>query len=325
MKLVKNMDRKQIAENRNAQTGVSLAASFRRTIAKDLFLYALVAPGLLYFLIFKYVPMWGVMISFQNYSPFLGFFKSEWVGFEHFARLFSNADFYMLFRNTMAINVLSLVFFFPLPIIVALLLNELQTEWFKKTLQSVVYLPHFLSWVVIVGLSLLLLSKEHGVLNQLLELVGWGPIEFLTEPKYFWALLTGQTIWKELGWGTVIFLAAIAGVDPQLYEAAKMDGAGRIRMMWNVTLPSIRNVIIILLILRIGHMMDVGFEQVFLMMNGAVADVAEVFDTYVFRVGIKQGDFSYSTAVGLFKSIVGLVLVIGANKLSKKFGEEGVY
>ncbi|MEC0271372.1 ABC transporter permease [Paenibacillus anseongense] len=302
-----------------------MAASLRRTIAKDLFLYALVAPGLLYFLIFKYVPMWGVMISFQNYSPFLGFFKSEWVGFEHFARLFSNADFYMLFRNTMAINVLSLVFFFPLPIIVALLLNELQREWFKKSLQSVVYLPHFLSWVVIVGLSLLLLSKEHGVLNQLLELVGWGPIEFLTEPKYFWALLTGQTIWKELGWGTVIFLAAIAGVDPQLYEAAKMDGAGRIRMMWNVTLPSIRNVIIILLILRIGHMMDVGFEQVFLMMNGAVADVAEVFDTYVFRVGIKQGDFSYSTAVGLFKSIVGLVLVIGANKLSKKFGEEGVY
>jgi putative aldouronate transport system permease protein len=300
-------------------------AAFIRTLAKDFFLYLLIIPGMLYFLIFKYVPMWGVLIAFQNYSPYLGFFHSEWVGFDHFVRLFSNDDFILLFRNTMAINVLSLICFFPLPILVSLMLNELRAEWFKKSLQSIVYLPHFLSWVVIAGLSLLLLSKESGVVNQLLGLAGFGPIEFLTEPKYFWALLTAQTIWKELGWGTVIFLAAIAGVDPQLYEAAKMDGAGRIRMMWNVTLPSIRNVIVILLILRIGHMMDVGFEQVYLMMNGAVSEVADVFDTYVFRAGIKQGDFSYSTAVGLFKSVVGFLLVIGANKLAKKFGEEGVY
>ncbi|UUZ91983.1 ABC transporter permease subunit [Paenibacillus sp. P25] len=185
--------------------------------------------------------------------------------------------------------------------------------------------PHFLSWVIIVGISFLMLSKTEGVVNHLLEYMGFGRIDFLTEPKYFWASLTLQSIWKEVGWGTVIFLAAIAGVDVQLYEAARMDGAGRLRQMWHVTPPAIRSVIIILLILRIGHIMDVGFEQVYLMMNGAVSEVAEVFDTYVYRVGVLQGEFSFSTAVGLFKSVIGLILVITANKLAKKFGEEGVY
>jgi putative aldouronate transport system permease protein len=303
----------------------SLARRIWNPIRQDLFLYLLILPGVLYFLIFKYVPMWGVLISFQNYSPFTGLLHSEWVGFEHFQRFFSNDDFAILFRNTMAINLLSLIFFFPLPILVSLLLNELKVEWFKKTLQSIIYLPHFLSWVIIVGLSFLMLSKDQGVINQVLVSLGYDKVDFLTEPKFFWGLLTLQSIWKELGWGTVIFLAAMSGVDPQLYEAARMDGAGRFRQMWNVTLPGIRNVIIILLILRIGHIMDVGFEQVYLMMNGAVSSVADVFDTYVYRVGIQQGDFSYSTAVGLFKSVVGLLLVIGANRLAKKFGEEGIY
>lgn len=302
-----------------------LVQSIWKPIRQDFFLYLLILPGVLYFLIFKYVPMWGVLISFQNYSPFTGLLHSEWVGFEHFQRFFSNDDFAILFRNTMAINLLSLIFFFPLPILVSLLLNELKVEWFKKTLQSIIYLPHFLSWVIIVGLSFLMLSKDQGIINQVLVSLGYDKVDFLTEPKFFWGLLTLQSIWKELGWGTVIFLAAMSGVDPQLYEAARMDGAGRFRQMWNVTLPGIRNVIIILLILRIGHIMDVGFEQVYLMMNGAVARVADVFDTYVYRVGIQQGDFSYSTAVGLFKSVVGLLLVIGANRLAKKFGEEGIY
>jgi putative aldouronate transport system permease protein len=269
--------------------------------------------------------MWGVLIAFQDYSAFLGFFHSKWVGLEHFERLFANPDFYQIFRNTMIINVLNLIFFFPLPIVLSLLLNEIRQEWFKKTIQSIVYLPHFLSWVIIVGISFLMLSKTQGVFNHLLEYAGFSRIDFLTEPRYFWALLTVQTIWKEVGWGTVIFLAAIASVDLQLYEAARMDGASRIRQMWHVTLPAIRNVVIILLILRIGHIMDVGFEQVYLMMNGAVSEVAEVFDTYVYRVGILQGQFSFSTAVGLFKSVVGVILVVASNKLAKKFGEEGVY
>lgn len=285
----------------------------------------LALPGILYFLIFKYLPMWGLVLSFQNYSPFLGVFNSPWVGWDHFQRLFSNPDFPILFRNTLAISFLNLIFFFPLPIIISLLLNELRSEIYKRFIQTVIYLPHFLSWVIIFSLTFLMLSQSDGLVNKLLEYLGRDKYPFLTNPNIFWFLLTAQSIWKEVGWGTIIFLAAIAGVDPQLYEAARIDGANRFRQMWHVTLPAIRTVIVILLILRLGDILEVGFEQVFLMYNGAVANVAEVFDTYVYRVGIQQGQFSYSTAVGLFKSLVGLVLVVFANKLAKKFGEEGVY
>lgn len=294
-------------------------------IKRDKFLYLLALPGIMYFVLFKYVPMWGILISFQDYSPYQGLIASKWVGLEHFQRFFANPDFFQLFRNTMAINLLNLIFFFPLPIVLSLMLNEVRSAAYKKLLQSVVYLPHFLSWVIIVGISFLFLSQGEGILNKILVELGFGKIDFLTNKNYFWAILTIQSIWKEAGWGTVIFLAAIAGIDPQLYEASTMDGAGKLRQMWHITLPGIRSVVVVLLILRIGHMMDVGFEQVFLMMNGAVSDVADVFDTYVYRLGVKQGQFSFSTAVGLFKSVIGLLLVIGANQLAKKFGEDGVY
>jgi putative aldouronate transport system permease protein len=294
-------------------------------VKRDKFLYLLALPGLVYFLIFRYVPMWGILISFQDYSPYQGMRGSPWVGFEHFQRFFSNPDFFTLFRNTMAINLLSLFFFFPLPILLSIMLNEVRQMTYKKIIQSIVYLPHFLSWVIIVGISFLLLSTGDGLINKMLVSLGMEKIDFLTNKNYFWGLLTLQSIWKDAGWGTIIFLASMAGIDPQLYEAAKIDGASRFRQIWHVTLPGIRSVIVILLILRIGHIMDVGFEQVFLMMNGAVSDVADVFDTYVYRLGVKQGQFSFSTAVGLFKSVVGLLLVIGANKLAKKFGEDGVY
>lgn len=307
----------------------SPAAKRRRSvwngIKRDRYLYLLALPGIVFFLLFKYVPMWGILISFQNYSPYQGMWASQWVGFEHYIRFFSNPDFLILFRNTMAINLLSLIFFFPLPILLSVMMNELRGTKFKKTIQSIVYLPHFLSWVIIVGITFLLLSTGEGIINQLLAAAGMNKIDFLTNPNYFWGLLTVQSIWKDAGWGTVLFLAAMASIDPQLNEAAKIDGANRFRQIWHITLPGIRSVIIILLILRIGHIMDVGFEQVFLMMNGAVSDVADVFDTYVYRLGIKQGQLSFSTAVGVFKSIVGLILVIGANKLAKKFGEDGVY
>ncbi|MEK8129505.1 ABC transporter permease subunit [Paenibacillus filicis] len=306
------------------------AAAKRRSriwaiMMRDKFLYLLALPGLLFMVLFKYVPMWGIIIAFQNYSPYKGVLHSDWVGLEHFIRFFSNPDFMLLFRNTMAINLMNLVFYFPLPIVVALLLNEVVGKTFKKWVQSIVYLPHFLSWVIIVGITILLLSRTDGLINNLLTYFGFAKIDFLTNPKLFWILLTVQSIWKEAGWGTIIFLAAMAGLDPQLYEAAKMDGAKRLRQIWHITLPGIRNVILILLILRIGNIMDVGFEQVFLMANGAVSEVGDVFDTYVYRLGIQQGQFSFSTAVGLFKSVVGLVLVVIANKLAKRFGEEGVY
>lgn len=292
---------------------------------KDKYLWLLALPGIVYFITFKYVPMWGILISFQEYSPFKGLWRSDWIGLDHYVRFFTNPDFLLLFRNTLAINFFNLAFFFPLPILISLMLNEVRKEYFKRTVQSIIYLPHFLSWVVIVGITFLLLSESEGIINKLLVALGFEPFGFLTNSNTFWLMLTVQSIWKEAGWGTIIFLAAMANVDPQLYEAARMDGASRLKQAWHVTLPTIRNVILILLILRLGDIMDVGFEQVFLMMNGAVSSVADVFDTYVYRVGILQGQFSYTTAVGIFKSVVGLILVLGANKLAKKYGEEGIF
>ncbi|WP_077622416.1 ABC transporter permease [Sediminibacillus massiliensis] len=298
---------------------------FLKQLNRDKYLYFLALPGIIYFILFKYVPMYGITIAFKDFSPFIGFADSPWVGFQHFQRLFTGDEFWMLLRNTLAISFLNILLFFPLPIILSILLNELRNQPYKRTVQSLVYLPHFLSWVIIASLSFMLFGKQDGIINYFITQMGFDTFDFLTNPDIFWFLLTGQSIWKEIGWGTIIFLAAIAGVNTELYEAAKMDGANRFRQIWHVTLPAIRNVIIILLILRLGDVMEVGFEQVFLMYNGAVSEVAEVFDTYVYRVGIQQGQFSYSTAVGLFKSFVGLVMVVAANKISKRFGEEGIY
>jgi len=319
------MENSAPAQGARRTAGKAAATGFWRSVVKDKYLYLLALPGLLYFLIFKYLPLWGILIAFQDFSPFLGMGGSEWVGLKHFKKFFSHPDFLMLFRNTMGISLMNLFFFFPLPILLALLLNELRNEPYKRIVQSVLYLPHFLSWVIIASLTFMMFSRADGVVNLALEAFGLEKVGFLTNPDGFWPLLTLQSIWKESGWGTIIFLAAIAGVNPQLYEAARMDGASRLRQMWHVTLPAIRNVIVILLILRLGDIMEVGFEQVLLMYNGAVSDVAEVFDTYVYRIGVQQGQFSYSTAAGLFKSIVGLAFVLLANSLAKRFGEEGVY
>ncbi|MCZ8511096.1 ABC transporter permease subunit [Paenibacillus filicis] len=283
------------------------------------------APGLLFFIIFKYVPLWGLLLAFQNYSPYLGFWNSEWVGLKYFNEFFANPEFLLLFRNTMAISLLNIAFFFPIPIVVALLLNEVRKLAFKKLVQTVIYLPHFLSWVIIVGICFLIFGQGTGIVNQLIRSNGGHSIEFLTNPDLFWGMLTAQSIWKEAGWGTIIFLAALAGINSELYEAAQIDGANRWQQMLNVTIPGIRSTIIVLLILRLGQVMEVGFEQIYLMMSGPVAHVADVFDTYVYRVGIQQGRFSYATVAGLFKSVVGLILVISANSLAKKFGEEGLY
>lgn len=287
--------------------------------------YLMLLPGLLYFLVYKYVPMWGVLIAFQDYQPFQGFFGSRWVGFKHFEEFFSNEMFWMLFRNTFVLAVYNIVFFFPLPIVIALMLNEVRKEFFKRFVQTLIYIPHFVSWVVVVGISFLFFSTDNGIVNTMLAGVGQESVNFLLSKDWFRVIITSQVIWKETGWGTIIFLAALAGVDPQLYEAAKIDGAGRMRQMWHITLPAIRSTIIVLLILRIGHFLDSGFEQIFLMVNPMNREVGEVFDTYVYASGITQGKFSYSTAVGLFKSAVGLLLVVVANKLAKRFGEDGIY
>ncbi|TQR43523.1 ABC transporter permease [Paenibacillus popilliae] len=294
-------------------------------VKRDRYLYLLALPGLLFFLVFKYVPITNLVIAFQDYSPYFGVFQSPWVGFEHFSRFFANEDFYILLRNTLAISFLNLLFFFPAPIILSIMLNEVRHSIVKRTVQSLIYIPHFLSWVLISGLTFLMFSQSEGLFNKLLLSMDKEAFDLLTNPNYFWGMLTAQSIWKEVGWGTIIFLAAIAGIDPQLYEAAVMDGAGRMRRIWHITLPGMRNVIIILFILRLGTIMDTGFEQIYLMMNAAVSNVAEVFDTYVYRVGIKQGEFSYSTAIGLFKSVVGVILVVAANQIAKRFGQDSLY
>ncbi|MDF2669384.1 MAG: transporter permease subunit [Paenibacillus sp.] len=294
-------------------------------LIRDRYLYLLALPGLLFFFLFKYVPIWGLIIAFQNYSPYAGVLDSEWVGLEHFNRFFSHSDFFLLLRNTMAISLMNLLLFFPAPIIISIMLNEVRHTVFKRFVQTVIYFPHFLSWVIIAGISFVMLGQAEGVINEILVQLGFEKIPFLTSPNLFWFMLTMQNIWKDAGWGTVIFLAAISGIDPTLYEAAKMDGASRLKQIWHVTLPGMKNVIMILLILKLGDVMDVGFEQVFLMGSAAVSNVADVFDTYVYRNGILNGEFSYTAAVGLFKSAVGLIMVLTANKLAKLAGQDGLY
>lgn len=300
-------------------------AHIMRSFLKNKWLYLMIFPGLLYILIYKYIPMYGLIISFQNYKAYQGILGSEWVGFEHFERLFGSPDFWMIFSNTIILFALQLLIFFPIPIILALMLNELRSEKYKRTVQTLIYLPHFMSWVIVVSISFVIFTVDGGIFNSLLELLGFEKINFLLKEEWFRPMYILQVIWREAGWGTIIFLAAIASVDPQLYEAAKMDGAGRIRQMVSITLPAIKSVIVVLLILKIGDVLELGFEHVYLLLNSTNRQVAEIFDTYVYVTGIHQGQLSYSTAVGFFKGFVGLVLVIGANWLAKKYGEDGIY
>ncbi|USY28270.1 sugar ABC transporter permease [Bacillus safensis] len=289
------------------------------------FLYLMILPGLIYFIVFKYVPMWGLIIAFQDYQPFLGILGSEWVGFKHFIRLFTEPTFFILLKNTLILFAMNVVIFFPIPILIALLLNEVRLALFKKFVQTMIYIPHFMSWVIVVSLSFVLLTVDGGLMNELIAFFGGEKINFLLSQEWFRPMYILQVIWREAGWSTIIYLAAITAVDPQLYEAAKMDGAGRLRQMWHITLPAIKSVIVVLLILKIGDTLELGFEHVYLLLNATNREVAEIFDTYVYTAGLKQGQFSYSTAVGLFKAAVGLILVMLANRLAKKFGEEGIY
>ncbi|TBL79347.1 ABC transporter permease [Paenibacillus thalictri] len=294
-------------------------------ILQHKYMYLLALPGIAYFILFKFVPMWGLIIAFMKYNPYVGILGSEWIGMKNFAELFTDNNFYLMLRNTFAINIFGLVFMFPLPIVLALMLNEVRHEVFKRVNQSIVYLPHFLSWVVVASMTFFILSSDVGIVNKLIVGAGHERVAFLSNPNYFWGLITAQNMWKEAGWGTIIFLAAMAGVDPQRYEAAVVDGASRWRQIWHITLPAIRPTIIILLILRLGHMADVGFEQVLLMTNPLVMSVSEVFDTYAYTIGILKGQVSVGVTVGMFKGVVGLVLVLASNYIVKKLGHDGIY
>jgi putative aldouronate transport system permease protein len=297
---------------------------FRRRVYHDRYLLLLLLPGLAYFIVFKYLPMWGVMLAFKNYQPFIGFFQSEWVGFDHFRQFFQDPAFFRLLRNTLLLGLYDIIFFFPAPILLALLLNEIRLAYYKQFIQTIIYVPHFISMVIVASISYLLLTTEGGVINEFLSPLVGHKIDFLTSESWFRPMIVMQVLWKEAGWGTIIFLAALAGVDQEQYEAAIVDGANRFRQIWHITLPSIRGTIIVLLILRMGNFLDRGFEQVLLMSNALNRNVAEVFDTYVYTMGITQGAFSYSTAVGLFKALVGIALVLTSNYLAKKAGHSGI-
>ncbi|WP_188997225.1 ABC transporter permease [Paenibacillus nasutitermitis] len=299
--------------------------AIRRKLWKSRTMYLFVLPGTIYFILYKYVPLLGSVIAFQDYSPFQGFLHSDWIGFSNFKKIFDNPEVVQVLINTLTLSLLQIAFAFPVPIVLALMLNEVRQDWLKRFIQSLVYLPHFLSWVVVIGIVTIFLRSD-GVVNSFLQhIIGSQPIQFLQQPVLFKPIIVLEIIWKESGWGTIVFLAALAGVSPELYEAAIVDGASRWRRIWHITLPGIRSTVIILLILRLGIVLDNGFEQIFLMLNPYVMEVGNVLDTYVYDKGILQSDFSFATAVGLFKSVVGLILVISANRLAKKFGEDGIY
>jgi putative aldouronate transport system permease protein len=279
----------------------------------------------IYFLVFRYGPMYGAIIAFKDYVPFLGITDSPWVGFKHFEDFFASPDFPRLLANTLILAFLSLTIAFPLTIIVALLLNELRLNILKRTVQTLIYIPHFLSWTVVASLTYLLFALDVGPLFNLINGLLGTDINFLTDPAWFRPIIVLQDIWKNTGWGTIIFLAALASVDLEQYEAAIIDGAGRFQRVWHITLPSIMPTVIVMLVLQMGQILNTGFEQIYLMTNSLNRQVADVFDTYVYFMGITQGSYSYSTAVGLFKAVVGVVLIFGANWVARRFNQTGIF
>ncbi|QMV42869.1 sugar ABC transporter permease [Cohnella cholangitidis] len=294
-----------------------------RRLAGQWELQAMVMPGIVVIFIFSYIPMYGVLMAFQDYNLFKGFFHSPWVGFKHFEMFFNSPDFWNVMRNTIVISGLKLLIGFPAPVILALMLNEVQRMWFKRTIQTISYLPHFLSWVIVGGFVFSILSTENGSLNILLQqlrIIG-EPINFLSVPEYFWAILIGTGVWKEIGFASIVYLAAIAGIDPHLYESASLDGASRFKQIFLITLPCIAPVIIIFMILAVGNILSAGFEDILILSNNPILkDVSDVIDTYVYRLGIMNNRFSYATAAGLFKAVISVALLTAANYTARRFG-----
>lgn len=295
-----------------------------KTLRADWMLYLFLIPGVAYFIIFKYLPMYGIIIAFQDYSPFRGISGSEFVGLKHFIRFFTDDEFATVFRNTLLISLYKLVFGFPVPILLALMLNEVRIGWFKKTTQTLFYIPHFFSWVIFGGIVIQVLSST-GIVNSVLHRFGMEPVLFFEHKEYFRSIVVISDIVKESGWASIVYLAAIAGVDPALYEAARMDGAKKRHEIWHITLPCIGSTIMILLILRLGSVLELGVQQVFMLYNPLVYEVGDIIDTYVYRVGLTEQKYSFAAAVGLFQSVVGLILIYVANGLSKRFGGGGLW
>jgi len=293
-------------------------------LIRDRWLYLLLIPGLIYFIIFKYLPMWGIVIAFENYVPFSGVLGSEWVGMKWFEYFFKFPSWTRYLKNTLILSFMNIVFYFPAPIILALLLNEMRSLRYKKTLQTLLYVPHFISIVIVVSITMVLFGPS-GIVYKGTEMLLGNPINYLGSPTAFRWMIIGQTIWKETGWGTIIFLAALTNVDTQLYEAAMVDGAGRWRRLWHITLPAIRSTIVLMLVLRMGSVLDTGHEHLILMANAMNRSVSQTLDVFVYQQGIAAGQYSYTTAIGLLKSVVSIILIVTSNKIAHALGEQGLY
>lgn len=288
-------------------------------------LYAFLVLPIIYFIVFKYVPMAGIVVAFKDYNVFQGVSASPWNNFATFKEIFGMNEFFRAVRNTFVLNGLDLIVGFPAPIMMAILLNEIRFKYFKKVSQTILYLPHFLSWVIIGSLSLQLFSKEYGMVNNLIASMGFEPIPFLTEASKWIPTYTLLGLWQGIGWNTIIYLAAIAGVNSELYEAAVVDGAGRLRKIWHITLPGIRSTIVVLLILNMGRIVAIGFDRPFVIGNSLVMQVSDVISTFVYRVGIQSFQYSIATAVGLFQSLIGMTFLLVTNTLAKRFGDQGIW
>lgn len=294
-------------------------------ILKHKYMYLMLLPAIIYYIVFHYVPMYGVTLAFKDYKPLEGIWGSPWVGLEYFEQLFSLDKFYEVFWNTLSVSFSRLLWGFPFPIIIALMLNELKDGRLKKGIQTIIYVPNFISWVILGGIMTNLLSKDTGIVNVIISALGFETIGFLTDNAYFVPTMIVSMIWKTFGYNTIIYLAALIGIDPQLYEAATVDGANRWKRLIHITIPSIMPIIVVMLIMRLGNIMQAGFEQIFVLYHAGVYSSADIIDTYVYRLGLVDGNYELATAVGLFKSVINFALIIVANKLARLAGQEGVY
>lgn len=316
-------------------THIHNKTSVWKRFKKQKYLHMFVWAGLIFLLIFSYTPMFGILMAFKNYTitmGIVGIFTSEWAGFRHFLEFYNDYRFSNIIRNTLVLSILKIIFTFPVPIIFAIMLSEVRHIRFKRIVQTASYLPHFISWVVVLGLSFTFLSGNVGLINQLLVSWGWveRPIPFLTGPEYFWGVAIGIAIWKEAGWWAIIFLAAIAGINPTLYEAAQIDGAGRLSRIWHITLPGIKGTTVVVLILTIGSMLGGGlvgsnFDQAYLFGNANNNSTSEIIQTYAFKMGLAQGRYSYAAAIDLFQSIISVILIFSSNYIAKRVTGSGLF
>ena len=288
-------------------------------------LYVMLLLPISYYLLFHYVPMYGITIAFKDYNPFLGILESEWVGLDVFKEIFRMKAFSQAVRNTLVLNLLNVVLGFPVPIILAIMLNELRCNRLKKVYQTLIYLPHFISWVIIGGLVYQIFSESYGLLTSFLKMFDMGPVPFLSSKPHWIALYFMTHVWQSAGWGTIVYLAAITSIDTQIYEAAMVDGCNKLRMIWSITIPSIKSTIVVMFILTIGKIMNIGLDQPMMLGNVLVQDVSDVISTFVYRVGLQSGKFSVGTAVGLFQSVISVVMVLLSNFVANKCGEEGIW